>query len=622
MTTTQELSSNLSQTTPKYTPPKHCILESALLEFLTHKNTNKLSKETLSNMDFTPTSTPTSTSNNNNEYFGCLEIHTGETSINIDPVFFLFTIDESGSMSDICKDGKTKMDHIHFTMNQMLLYFAENPESTIYVHVNAFSDNVRTVIETTQVTHKNVNSIIEQIKKIRPQNSTNLELALKTAKQTMHDHLLSTTNNNQSKHRIVHVLLTDGHPTAGNTFQPSLVSLVDDTFSNIFIAFGLDHNPSLMNKLGNAGKNTTNYLVTKLELIGHVYGEIVHNHLFKVLDNVVLDVVGEEGAIYDWYSNTWKKTLHVSPLTNESKRYYYIKSKNPDATTIKISGNQIDSYAGTYFEEYVDKLPDLIETRIIESSDDITTTTTTNPPTDPKTEEIIVDVDLTKHIFRLCTQRLLYEARQYANENGNNDNDLTTLRPPLLQRSYAMQSRTFSNYDNNIEFDINPDLDADLDIITDLSFTNPPKIQLNTRINASNNLDVITESLTESHTYISKIDSLKSRIRDHLKIMTDYLEQTTDVTDKQFIQTLCDDMNISFKTIGTENQQSYINARSISQGRQQMYNVNINDDKSVPYDPHNPHNPHDPSIQQTTNNITNVYATPTALKIMRGFSDK
>ena len=236
----------------------------------------------------------------------------------------------------------------------MLLYFAENPEATIYVHVNAFSDNVRTVIETTQVTHKNVNDIIEKIKKIRPQNSTNLELALKTAKQTMHDHLLSTTNNNQSTHRIVHVLLTDGHPTAGNTFQPSLVSLVDDTFSNIFIAFGLDHNPSLMNKLGNAGKNTTNYLVTKLELIGH-------------------------------------------------------------------------------------------------SSDD-TTTNTTDPKTDPKTEEIIVDVDLIKHIFRLCTQRLLYEARQYANENGNSDdNDLTPLRPPILKRSYAMRSHAFSNYDNNIE---------------------------------------------------------------------------------------------------------------------------------------------------------------------------
>lgn len=137
---------------------QHTILESIILDF--HTNTNKLSKETLSNMDFASTSR----SNTNNESFGCLEIHVGETTINIDPVFFLFNIDESGSMSELCKDGKTKMDHIQFTMNQMLLYFAENPEATIYVHVNAFSDNVRTVIETTQVTTQNVNDIIERIK--------------------------------------------------------------------------------------------------------------------------------------------------------------------------------------------------------------------------------------------------------------------------------------------------------------------------------------------------------------------------------------------------------------------------------------------------------------------------
>ena len=36
-------------------------------------------------------------------------------------------------------------------------------------------------------------------------------------------------------------------------------------------------------------------------------------------------------------------------------------------------------------------------------------------------DEEIVDVDLTKHIFRLCTQRLLYEARQYADADFNNE---------------------------------------------------------------------------------------------------------------------------------------------------------------------------------------------------------
>ena len=595
MTTTQELSSNLTQTSPKYAFPKHCILDNAILDF--HSNTDKIPKELLCNMDLTY-NTQTQT---HDESFGCLEIHTGETTINIDPVFFLFTLDESGSMSELCKDGKTKMDHIHFTMNQMLLYFAENPEATIYVHVNAFSDNVRTIIETTQVTNKNVNDIIEQIKKIRPQNSTNLEIALKNANKIMHDHFQSRIANNQPSQRIVHVLLTDGNPTAGDNIESSLASLVDDTFSNIFIAFGLDHNPTLMNKLGNAGKNATNYLVSKLELIGHVYGEIVHNHLFKVLDNVVLDVVDGDGAIYDWYSNTWKTTLHISPLTSESKRFYYIKSPHPYTTTIKISGNPIDSFAGSYFEEYVDKLPDLIRPNISIESESSDTT-----PNTPNTQEIIEEVDLTKHIFRLCTQRLLYQARQYANVNAYmncfsiEDDNLTSIQPPLLQRSYAIRSDAFTN--------------DDMDDNNNISFPPPPKLNRNIT-NAENNLDEIPESLTQPYTYISKLDSLKSQMKDHLKIMTDYLEQNTTNTtnnDKQFIKTLCDDMNIALKTIGTSNQQSYINARSTSQGKQQMYNVDINDDIS------------DPLHQSDTanNDITNVYATPSALKLMRGFSQR
>jgi uncharacterized protein YegL len=579
--------------------PVHTILENTLLEFHTNTNTNKIPKELLCNMDIT--STP-----NINESFGCLEIHTGETTINIDPVFFLFTIDESGSMSEICKDGKTKMDHIHFTMNQMLLYFAENPEATIYVHVNAFHDKVRTVIETTQVTNKNVNDIIEQIKKIRPQNSTNLELALKTANQTMHDHLQTTSKITCHSHRIVHVLLTDGHPTMGDSSESSLASLVDDTFSNVFIAFGLDHNPLLMNKLGNAGKNTTNYLVKNLELIGHVYGEIVHNHLFKVLDNVVLDVVGEEGTIYDWYSNEWKTTLHISPLTSESKKYYYVKSKNPYNTIIKISGNPIDTYAGTYFEEYVDKMPDLVivKTPTEETSDE-----------ESQTEEI-VDVDLTKHIFRLCTQRLLYEARQYANgeETNNYDDDL-----PLSQQAIPFLKRSY-NY-NSQHQDINDDI---------LTTPPPPKLERNKTTVYKLDLEEIPEfptsqeHLTQDQSHISKLDLLKSQIRAHLKYMSDYLEQTNNQNNqnnqhKQFIKTLCDDMDVALKTIGTRNQQSYINARSTSQGKQQIYNVNINDEISHPSEPLDPT---DTSDQQTTQDINNAYATPTALKLMRGFSQR
>ena len=111
--------------------------------------------------------------------------------------------------------------------------------------------------------------------------------------------------------------------------------------------------------------------------------------------------------------------------------------------------------------------------------------------------------------------------------------------------------------------------------------------------------------------------------------MSDYLEQTNnkqdqqdnqdkqdqqdnqDNQDKQFIKTLCEDMEIALKTIGTRNQETYINARSCSQGRQQMNNVNMNDDLTN-------------LSEEKDNNkdINNAYATPTALKLMRGFSQR
>jgi len=600
MTSHQSLDSSSSHTICIY--PEHTILENILLDFHSNTDTNKIPKELLCNMDVSvhdSTNIPQTDDQPIEESFGCLEIKSGETTINIDPVFFLFTIDESGSMSEICKDGKSKMDHIHFTMNQILHYFAENPEATIYINVIAFHDVVRTVIETTHVTHKNVNDIIDKIKKIRPQNSTNLESALKTANQIMDDHVVRITQKKQS-HRIVHILLTDGNPTMGDCSETSLVSLVNDAYSNIFIAFGLDHNPILMNKLGTAGKNTTNYLVKKLELIGHVYGEIVHNQLFKVLDNVILEV--DEGLIYDWYSNEWKTILHVAPLTSESKRYYYIKSNNPDKTTVRISGRPIDSYAGTYFEEYVDKLPDLIRIPRIPKIPD------NHEETIEEVVEEIVDVDLTKHIFRLCTQRLLYQARKYA----NGEDEFDTSKFDLVIKRSIVDNHHFEDEVEDIVLQTTS-------TNTNVNFTlEQPRLQRGKTI--WNNDEFEKESpqhhdkpQPQPQPQPLTLILLKEQIKDHLQYMYDYLEKNPNNDPDNFIKTLCDDMKISLQTLGTRNQQTYINARSTSQGTQQMYNVIINDDEGE-----------DASIATNTpnRNINNAYATPTAIKLMRGFSER
>jgi hypothetical protein len=243
----------------------------------------------------------------------------------------------------------------------------------------------------------------------------------------------------------------------------------------------------------------------------------------------------------------------------------------------------------------VDKMPDLIETRVIESQDANTKTETTT------TEEIIVDVDLTKHMFRLCTQRLLYEARTYENkeniEEYDNDLPLSHQSIPFLKRSFNSQ---YTDDDDHLLAPPQPKLERNKTQIYELNLDELPEIP----------------PPKEASPRSSKLSLLKSQIRDHLKYMSDYLNQQTNSKDtdkyepdKQFIKTLCDDMDIALKTIGTRNQQSYINARSSSQGRQQMNNVNMNDDLTE-------------LSGQKDNDINNAYATPTALKLMRGFSQR
>lgn len=500
-----------------YIQPNHIILDNMTLDF----HTNPVPMELIKNMDIIV--------DDSKELFGCLEIQTGETTINIDPLFFLFMIDESGSMSEICKDGKTKMEHVHFTMNQILHYFAENPEATIYINVTTFDDKIKTVIDTTIVTYKNVNEIIEKIKKIRPQNSTNLELALKTANQIMDEHVIRMTKLNQ-QHRIVHILLTDGCPTEGDDNELSLSELVNDNYCNTFIAFGIDHNPTIMNKLGNVGNNSSNYLVEKLEQIGNVYGEVVYKQLYKVMDNIILNV--EKGYIYDWSTNEWKTKLQIGSLSNEEKKYYYIKSSDSENCNVEITGRPIDRDAGILFKDISRK------------------------QSFPETEKI----DLTKHILRLCTQRLLYEARHYAETTDN----------------VVFIPRSISEYDVEI---------------TD-----------NSENSSSETLPVLLNNIKKSDNKETELESLKQKIKMHLDYMYNYLNT---IEKDGFIEKLCEDMEIALKTLGTKDQKLYLNERLKSQGTQQMYNVTIDD------------------VCDNENNnlsINRAYTTPMAVKLMRGFS--
>lgn len=437
-------------------------------------------------------------------FYGTLNILAGKASISTRPTLFRFTTDCSGSMSDVCKDGRTKMEHICHTMVNMLHYFADNEDATIFVQVSAFDDKIHEIIPTTEVTKANIVELVMAVNKMRPMNSTNIELALQDAALSIHEHL-----DNFPDHSVSHVFMTDGDATAGKFGADYLASLVGDNCSNTFIAFGLQHNVDIMQSLGKATQNSSNWLIDKLENAGLVYGEILNNELYKFLDQVEIELTN--GYVYDYKKGEFVDKLYIGSLISEVKKVYHVLVFDQSIIIAKISGVK----DGELFCDL---------------------------------EGMIVHSDLTEQYFRLRAQQFMFEAKNFAF-----DRETFSFNSTTLVRSNACSLKRQNAIPN-----FNDDED-ELNVVATktpgpLSLKNPRELN------------------EEAKTIQNPMQIFRKNLGDFLEIMKKYMKDKCKEEDA-FMMGLCDDIYLTIRSLGTFRQKMCINARENSQGRQQCYNV-------------------------------------------------
>jgi uncharacterized protein YegL len=322
---------------------------------------------------------------------------------------FVFTVDCSGSMSDSCSDGRTKMQHIIHTLKNMILYFKENSvQASITIH--AFDHKIYKIIERTFITEENFTGIIKKIDQITPRGSTDIEKALESSKE-----MIMRIKSEFPTHNISHIFMTDGEVTAGNGNPDFLTEIVDRSVTNAFIGFGIQHDTVLLNTLG-SGKNSGYYFIDKLENCGLVYGEILHGILYKLLDDVVISV--ENGLIYDFKNNSWVETLCVGQIAYESEKIYHIVSSCPEDCVVTFSGKNIGG-----------DLADILFS-------------VTSRETDEREQE----EDLTKYMYRQRTLQHLYKANDYLkrknNLNINNSDDLFLFAQQNVPESFKEEEKS------------------------------------------------------------------------------------------------------------------------------------------------------------------------------------
>jgi hypothetical protein len=140
--------------------------------------------------------------------------------------------------------------------------------------------------------------------------------------------------------------MTDGEATEGNKNYKYLSELVDITVTNTFIGFGIDHDAALLNAVSKR-ENSKYHFIDKLENAGLVYGEILHEIIYKLLKNVRLSV--HNGLIYNFKNNTWVDTICIGEIVSEANKIYHIASTNPDHCSVILTGEKLvlseDSYS-------------------------------------------------------------------------------------------------------------------------------------------------------------------------------------------------------------------------------------------------------------------------------------
>jgi len=110
---------------------------------------------------------------------------------------------------------------------------------------------------------------------------------------------------------------------------------VKESYSNTFIAFGLQHNARMIQALGNANKHSSNWLIDKLENAGLVYGEILNNELYKVMTGI--EIVVDGGFVYNYKTGEFVDKLYIGDLVTEVKKLYHLLSLD-GSVEVSISG--------------------------------------------------------------------------------------------------------------------------------------------------------------------------------------------------------------------------------------------------------------------------------------------
>jgi hypothetical protein len=351
---------------------------------------------------------------NLDQHFGIIKLRIRNEIPVTKEIHIDYDVDTSGSMSELCNDRKTKMQHIKFALENMLQIFHKKTDTNISVRIQSFNTEVSTNVETMEdIKSQNIDEILRKMNAMSPNGSTNIEKTLIKTSEYLNKYI----KDNSSK-RVAHILLTDGAITNGSSNKNYLKTLVSTDYPNIFLGYGLEHDASLLNSLSSVSKYNEYRFIDNLEKAGLIYGDIIHQLLYTAIEDVTLKA--ENCEIYDYATNTWTTDLHIGHLVSDQQKIYHVRSISPRDAQIAIYGRTIHQtrefeVLSHEIELQTHALPVIMET---------------------------ISCDLTNYLFRQKTQEFLFKTRAQLELDNQQKNDLFDKYSSVFQDEQKIETET------------------------------------------------------------------------------------------------------------------------------------------------------------------------------------
>ena len=264
--------------------------------------------------------------------FGIIKLNATETVIPCEnrALDFQIRIDNSGSMSDACSDGRTKMQHVNFTVSQILRKLGESsiPSSA---NIKTFDETIIEIIDGS-INPDTVEEMVIRVNKIFPNGGTNIYSVLHLEENAQH----------ASEDRVF-ILLSDGQDTTGFGRDKLIRSAaqIHPNTNVIMIGVGNDHDASLFKGIVNRRTCAHYTPVSNVEDIAIAISELIYGILNKVLKRTTITVFN--GEIYSWSANKWVSSITADDIVVGRKKTFNVRSTSPELFRATVQGVRVAS---------------------------------------------------------------------------------------------------------------------------------------------------------------------------------------------------------------------------------------------------------------------------------------